>query len=65
MISRNHYVAIAKILSNLYKFKYLDEPYNTGYHEAIEDIAVELAGYIAPDNPCFDKDKFIKDIIGS
>jgi hypothetical protein len=61
MFSRNHYNAIAKILSDLYRIRYTDEPYNAGYHEAIEDTVINLADYISPDNPCFDKKKFIND----
>lgn len=59
MFTKQHYEIIAKILNNRYKIAWLDESYNTGYKEAIEDTMFELADCFAIDNPLFDKSKFL------
>lgn len=54
-------VAIAKILNNRYKIRWPDDSYNTGYKKSIEDVASEIADYIAINNPYFSKIEFMNE----
>lgn len=56
-MSKMHYVAIAKVLSN--ERQYSDDCNDLGAMDAIDIIALKLCQVFIKDNPSFSEDKFL------
>lgn len=55
MLSRKHYKAIAEIIKDCY-FNKTDDETCIG----VQEVANSLADYFKGDNPCFDRETFLK-----
>lgn len=62
MLSKKHYIEIAKILKTA---NYSTRDYcGMTAGEVVSDLIDGLVGYFEQDNPAFNKEKFIKTIYG-
>ena len=65
MMSKKHYVALAKIFALRRQLVFnaggTSDPYRQGAVAATNALVYEAADYFASDNPRFDRDRFLAD----
>jgi hypothetical protein len=58
-MTKKHFEAIARILSNLYGYDMSSIDFDAGFNRAIERAAEDLADYFMDENPRFDRQRFL------